>query len=152
MKVVVQRVINSSVLIDNTEEKKIDKGLMILVGFTYNDTIDDINYIIRKVLNLRIFEENNKMNLSVTDINGSILVIPQFTLYADCKKGNRPSFTNALNPEDANKLFEIFKKEILNSNLKIEYGKFGSDMKVSLINDGPVTIIIDSKEVKNEEN
>lgn len=152
MKVVVQRVINSSVLIDNTEEKKIDKGLMILVGFTYNDTIDDINYIIRKVLNLRIFEENNKMNLSVTDINGSILVIPQFTLYADCKKGNRPSFTNALNPEDANKLFEIFKKEILKSNLKIEYGKFGSDMKVSLINDGPVTIIIDSKEVKNEEN
>ena len=146
MRVIIQRVINSSVLIDDKDEKKIDKGLMILVGFTYNDTIDDINYIIRKILNLRIFEENDKMNLSVTDIMGSILVIPQFTLYADTKKGNRPSFTNALNPEDANKLFEIFKKEILQSNLKIEYGKFGSDMKVSLINDGPVTIIIDSKE------
>ena len=146
MKVVVQRVINSSVLIDNKEEKKIDKGLMILVGFTYNDTIDDINYIIKKILNLRIFEENDKMNLSVTDINGNILVIPQFTLYADCKKGNRPSFTNALEPIEANKLFEIFKEEILKSNLKIEYGKFGSDMKVSLINDGPVTIILDSKE------
>ena len=146
MKVVVQRVINSSVLIDNKEEKKIDKGLMILVGFTYNDTIDDIKYIINKIVNLRIFEENDKMNLSVTDINGNILVIPQFTLYADCKKGNRPSFTNALEPIEANKLFEIFKEEILKSNLKIEYGKFESDMKVSLINDGPVTIILDSKE------
>ena len=146
MRVVIQRVINSSVLIDSSDEKKIEQGLMILVGFTYNDTKEDINYIIKKVLNLRIFEENNKMNLSVTDINGSILVIPQFTLYADCKKGNRPSFDKALNPKEAYELFEIFKEELLKSNLKIEYGKFGSDMKVSLINDGPVTIIIDSKE------
>lgn len=152
MKVVIQRVINSSVVIDNDIEKKINNGLMILVGFTYNDTKEDIDYIIKKVLNLRIFEENSKMNLSVTDIKGDILVIPQFTLYADCKKGNRPSFTDALNPEEANKLFEIFKEEILKSNLKIEYGKFASDMKVSLINDGPVTIIIDSKEVNYEKN
>ena len=146
MKVVVQRVINSSVNIDNEINKSINKGLMILVGFTYNDTKEDIDYIIKKVLNLRIFEENNKMNLSVSDINGEILVIPQFTLYADCKKGNRPSFTNALEPNKANELFEIFKEDIIKSNLNIEYGKFGSDMKVSLINDGPVTIIIDSKE------
>lgn len=146
MKVVVQRVINSSVNIDNEINRSINKGLMILVGFTYNDTKDDIDYIVKKVLNLRIFEENDKMNLSVLDINADILVIPQFTLYADCKKGNRPSFTNALEPTKANELFEIFKEEIIKSNLNIEYGKFGSDMKVNLINDGPVTIIIDSKE------
>ena len=146
MRVIIQRVINSSVLIDNDIKKEINKGLMILVGFTYNDTKDDINYIIKKILNLRIFEENDKMNLSVSDIKGDILVIPQFTLYADCKKGNRPSFTKALEPSEANKLFEIFKEEILKSDLHIEYGKFASDMKVSLINDGPVTIIIDSKE------
>ncbi|MBQ9024505.1 MAG: D-tyrosyl-tRNA(Tyr) deacylase [Bacilli bacterium] len=146
MKVVVQRVINSSVLIDSEITKKINKGLMILVGFTYNDTKEDIDYIVRKVLNLRIFEENDKMTLSVSDIDGEILVIPQFTLYANPYKGNRPSFEKALNPKEANILFETFKEEILKSNLKIEYGKFGSDMKVSLINDGPVTIIIDSKE------
>ncbi|MBO6145250.1 MAG: D-tyrosyl-tRNA(Tyr) deacylase [Bacilli bacterium] len=145
MKVVVQRVINSSVLIDNNEERKIGKGLMVLVGFTYNDNIEDINYIIKKIVNLRIFEENDKMTLSVKDINGSILAIPQFTLYANPYKGNRPSFENALEPKEANKLFDIFKEE-LSKNIDAKYGNFGSDMKVSLINDGPVTIIIDSKE------
>lgn len=145
MKVVVQRVINSSVLIDSNMEEKIDKGLMVLVGFTYNDTIEDINYIIKKIVNLRIFEENDKMTLSVKDINGSILAIPQFTLYANPYKGNRPSFENALEPNEANKLFDIFKEE-LSKNIDAKYGKFESDMKVSLINDGPVTIIIDSKE------
>ena len=124
MKVVVQRVLKSGVLIDDEIEKNINQGLMILVGFTYNDTKEDIDYIIKKVLNLRIFEENNKLNLSVTDIKGDILVIPQFTLYADTKKGNRPSFDKALEPKEANKLFEIFKEEILKSNLNIEYGKF----------------------------
>lgn len=146
MKVVVQRVINSSVLIDNKDKKTINQGLMILVGFTYNDTKDDIDYIIKKILNLRIFEENNKMNLSVKDINGQILIVSQFTLYADVKKGNRPSFTNALEPIKARELYEIFVKSIIDSGLKTECGKFASDMKVSLINDGPVTIIIDSKE------
>lgn len=146
MKVVIQRVINSSVVIDDMETKKIDKGLMILAGFTYNDTKEDIDYIIKKIVNLRIFEENNKMNLSILNINGEILLIPQFTLYADVRKGNRPSFTNALNPKEANELFELLKKELLKTNVKIKYGKFGSDMKVNLINDGPVTIIIDSKE------
>ena len=146
MKVVVQRVINSSVNIDSIETKSINKGLMILVGFTYNDTKEDIDYIIKKIINLRIFEKDEKMNLSVLDINGDILLIPQFTLYADVKKGNRPSFTNALEPIKANELFELLKSELLKTNINIKYGKFGSDMKVSLINDGPVTIIIDSKE------
>jgi len=146
MKVVVQRVVNSSVVIDNDIKKNINQGLMILVGFTYNDNKDNIDYIVRKILNLRIFEENNKMNLSVLDIKGEILVIPQFTLYANTKKGNRPSFEKSLEPNKANELFELFKNEIIKSNLKIEFGKFASDMKVSLINDGPVTIIIDSKE------
>lgn len=145
MKVVVQRVINSSVLIDGKDEEKINKGLMVLVGFTYNDTIEDINYIIKKIVNLRIFEENDKMTLSVKDINGSVLAIPQFTLYANPYKGNRPSFENALDPKEANHLFDVFKEELSN-NIDAKYGKFASDMKVSLINDGPVTIIIDSKE------
>ena len=146
MRVVIQRVLNSSVTINNKDERKINKGLMILVGFTYNDTKEDIDYIIRKILNLRIFEENDKMNLSVNDINGEILVIPQFTLYANTKKGNRPSFENSLDPISAEKLFDITKEEFNKSNLKVEFGEFKADMKVSLINDGPVTIIIDSKE------
>lgn len=146
MKVIIQRVINSSVLIDNDVEKSINQGLMILLGMTYNDTNEDINYLVNKIVNLRIFEKDNKMNLSVKDINGSILLIPQFTLYADCKKGNRPSFKDALEPTLANTLFEEFKKELMNTDINVEYGKFASDMKVSLINDGPVTIIIDSKD------
>ena len=146
MKVIIQRVLNSSVLIDGKEEKSIDQGLMILLGMTYNDTIEDINYLINKIINLRIFEENDKMNLSVKDINGSILLIPQFTLYADCRKGNRPSFKDALEPTLASKLFDEFKNELIKTGINVEFGKFASDMKVSLINDGPVTIIIDSKE------
>lgn len=146
MKIVIQRVINSSVLIDNKKKENINKGLMILLGMTYNDDIEDINYLVNKLLNLRIFEKNNKMNLNVKDINGDILLIPQFTLYANPYEGNRPSFSDALNKEEAENLFEIFKKEILNKYLNVKFGKFGSDMKVSLINDGPVTIIIDSKE------
>lgn len=146
MKVIIQRVINSSVLIDDKEEKSIDQGLMILLGMTYNDTIEDIKYLINKIINLRIFEENDKMNLSVKDINGSILLIPQFTLYADCRKGNRPSFKDALESTLASKLFDEFKNELIKTDINVEFGKFASDMKVSLINDGPVTIIIDSKE------
>ena len=146
MKVVIQRVINSSVKIDNKEEKYINKGLMILVGFTYNDTKEDIDYMVNKITNFRIFEKDNKMDLSIKDIKGDILIIPQFTLYANPYKGNRPSFTDALTPNEADKLFEVFKEEMIKTDLNIEYGKFGSDMKVSLINDGPVTIIIDTKE------
>ena len=112
MKVVVQRVLNSSVIIDDKYEEKINKGLMILLGMTYNDGIEDIDYLVNKILNLRIFEKDNKMNLSVKDINGDILLIPQFTLYANPYDGNRPSFNDALNKEEAEKLFFIFKKKI----------------------------------------
>ncbi len=146
MKVVVQRVLKSSVLIDNEYEEKINEGLMILLGITYNDNTEDIDYLINKISNLRIFEENDKMNLSVKDINGDILLIPQFTLYANTKKGNRPSFENAMKPDEANKLFEIFKEKIIETNINTKFGKFGSHMEVSLVNNGPVTIIIDSKE------
>ena len=106
MKVVVQRVLNSSVIIDDKYEEKINKGLMILLGMTYNDGIKDIDYLVNKILNLRIFEKDNKMNLSVKDINGDILLIPQFTLYANCRHGNRPSFTDAGDPQKAEKLYE----------------------------------------------
>lgn len=146
MKVVIQRVLKSSVLIDNEYEEKINEGLMILLGITYNDNMDDINYLINKIVNLRIFEENDKMNLSVKDINGQILLIPQFTLYANTKKGNRPSFENAMKPDEASKLFDKFKEEILKTNVVTKFGKFGSHMEVSLVNNGPVTIIMDSKE------
>lgn len=147
MKVVIQRVLNSKIIIDNNEEKNIKKGLMILVGMTYNDDIEDINYLVKKILNLRIFtDENEKMNYSVSDINGDILLVPQFTLYANTRKGNRPSFENSLEPVKANELFEKFKDEILKSGLNIQFGKFGSHMEINLTNNGPVTIIIDSKE------
>ena len=147
LRVVIQRVLNSKIIIDNFEEKNINQGLMILVGMTYNDNEDDINYLIKKILNLRIFtDDNDKMNYSVSDIKGDILLVPQFTLYANTKKGNRPSFENALEPSKANELFEVFKSEIIKSGLNIEFGKFGSHMEITLTNNGPVTIIIDSKE------
>ena len=147
MKVVIQRVLDSKIIIDNKKEKNIKNGLMILVGMTYNDNEDDINYLVKKILNLRIFtDENYKMNYSVLDIKGDILLVPQFTLYANTKKGNRPSFENSLEPVKANELFEKLKLEILKSNLNIEFGEFGSHMEINLTNNGPVTIIIDSKE------
>ena len=147
MKVVIQRVLDSKIVIDNTEEKCIKNGLMILLGMTYNDNKDDIDYLVKKILNLRIFtDDNDKMNYSVSDIKGDILVAPQFTLYANTKKGNRPSFENALEPNKANELFEVFKSEIIKSGLNIVFGKFGSHMEINLTNNGPVTIIIDSKE------
>ena len=147
MRVVVQRVLESSVLIDEKEKRNIDKGLMLLVSFTYNDTIEDIDYMINKVSNLRIFDDDNgNMNLSVKDINGEILLISQFTLYADSKKGNRPSFNKCLKYELAKPLYDEFVNRFKNNYKNIKTGEFGSDMKVSLINDGPVTIIIDTKE------
>lgn len=146
MKVVVQRVKNSSVTVNNEIKGKINQGLCLLVGFTEGDTIDDINYMIKKIVNLRIFDdENGIMNKSVLDINGKILSISQFTLYANTKKGNRPSYINALNGNDAVKLYNKF-NELLNERVKVETGLFGADMKVEILNDGPVTIIIDSKE------
>lgn len=150
MKIVVQRVDNAKVTIDNTKEEKISKGLMILVGFTYNDNINDIEYIVKKILNLRIFEDdNNKMNYSVKDINGEILIVSQFTLYANVYEGNRPSFKDALEYNSAKLLFDLLVEDLKKAKLIIKTGKFGSDMKISLINNGPVTIIIDSKERKS---
>lgn len=146
MRLVIQRAKEGSVSFDNTVNS-ISKGLVVLLGMTNGDTIDDINYLVRKLINLRIFEDSdNKMNLSVKDINGSILLVSQFTLYASTKDGNRPSFTNAMGYEESEKLYELFKEELSKTGIDYKTGKFGADMKVSLINDGPVTIIIDSKE------
>lgn len=145
MKVVVQRVKSSSVTIDNKLYNSINKGLIVLVGFTEGDNTSDIDYIVKKIVNLRIFDdESGIMNKSIIDIKGSILSISQFTLYADTKKGNRPSYINALNGNIATKLYDEFNNK-LKSFVNTKTGIFGSDMQVSLINDGPVTIIIDSK-------
>jgi len=146
MRLVIQRCKEASVSYDNVTNS-IDKGLVVLLGMTNGDSIEDINYLVKKLVNLRIFEDSdNKMNYSVKDINGSILLVSQFTLYASTKDGNRPSFTNALNYNDSEELYESFKKELSKTDINYKTGSFGSDMKVSLINDGPVTIIIDSKE------
>lgn len=145
MKVVVQRVKSSSVTIDNKIYNSIDKGLMVLVGFTEGDNTSDIDYIVKKIVNLRIFDdESGIMNKSIIDTKGSILSISQFTLYADTKKGNRPSYINALNGNIATKLYDEFNNKLKNL-VNTKTGIFGSDMQVSLINDGPITIIIDSK-------
>ena len=145
MKVIVQRVKSSSVTIDNKLYNSIDKGLMVLVGFTEGDNTSDIDYIVKKIVNLRIFDdESGVMNKSIIDIEGSILSISQFTLYADTKKGNRPSYINALNGSIATKLYDEFNNKLKNF-VNTKTGIFGSDVQVSLINDGPVTIIIDSK-------
>lgn len=145
MKVVVQRVSEAHVKVDDEIVGKIEKGFMLLVGIDENDEKADADWITQKILNLRIFgDENDKLNLSVKDVEGEILCISQFTLIADYKKGNRPSFIKAAKPDKAIPLFEYFKTELSKSGLKIESGIFGTDMKVSLINDGPVTIVIDS--------
>ena len=145
MKVVIQRVSEASVKVDGELVGEINKGYMLLIGIDENDENTDADWLVQKILNLRIFgDENGKMNLSIQDINGEILCISQFTLIADYKKGNRPSFIKAAKPEKAIPLFEHFKQEIAKSGLKTESGIFGADMKVSLINDGPVTIVMDS--------
>ena len=147
MKVVVQRSKKSKVTINNKVNGSINKGYVLLVGFTHGDTTDIVDKMINKILNLRIFEdENDKMNLSIKDIDGSILSISQFTLYADSKKGNRPSFINAMKPDEASKLYDYFNQE-LSKYIEVNTGIFGTDMKVEIYNDGPVTIILDSDEL-----
>ena len=144
MKVVVQKVLNASVVVNKEEVGKINSGLLIFVGFTHNDDISNIKYIVNKIVNLRVFEDsNNVMNLSALELNKELLVVSQFTLYADTSKGNRPSYINSLKHEEANVLYDLFVEELKKSNLKVETGIFRSDMKVSLINDGPTTIIIE---------
>ncbi|MGU3377257.1 D-aminoacyl-tRNA deacylase [Chryseobacterium sp. M5A1_1a] len=145
MKIVVQRVSEAHVKVDGKMVGEIGKGLMLLVGIDENDEKTDADWLVQKVLNLRIFgDDDDKLNLSVKDISGEILCISQFTLIADYKKGNRPSFIKAAKPDKAIPLFDYFKEEIKKSGLKTESGIFGADMKVSLINDGPVTIVMDS--------
>lgn len=145
MKIVIQRVSEASVKVDGKIVGEIGKGLMLLVGIDENDEKTDVDWLVQKVLHLRIFgDEDDKLNLSVKDISGEILCISQFTLIADYKKGNRPSFIKAAKPDKAVPLFDYFKEEIAKSGLKTESGIFGADMKVSLINDGPVTIVMDS--------
>jgi len=145
MKAVIQRVSEASVKVDGKIVGEISKGLMLLIGIDEQDEKTDADWLIQKILNLRIFgDENEKLNLSVKDISGEILCISQFTLIADYKKGNRPSFIKAAKPDKAIPLFDYFKEEIAKSGLNIESGIFGADMKVSLINDGPVTIVMDS--------
>ena len=147
MKVLVQRSKNSKVTIDGKVNGQIDHGYVLLVGFTNGDNETIIDKMINKILNIRKFEdENEKMNLSILDTKGSILSISQFTLYANAKEGRRPSFTNALNPTDASKLYDIF-NEKLRSQIHTETGIFGADMKVEIYNDGPVTIMLDSDEL-----
>ncbi|AKK73080.1 D-aminoacyl-tRNA deacylase [Chryseobacterium gallinarum] len=145
MKIVIQRVSQANVKVDGKIVGEIGKGLMLLTGIDENDDKADADWLVQKVLNLRIFgDEEDKLNLSVRDISGEILCISQFTLIADYKKGNRPSFIKAAKPDKAVPLFDYFKEELAKSGLKTESGIFGADMKVSLTNDGPVTIVMDS--------
>ena len=147
MKVVIQRVTKASVTIGNIKVASIQKGLLILLGIVNDDTQEDINWLVRKITNLRIFnDENGVMNTSLLDINGEVIVVSQFTLHASTKKGNRPSYIKAAKPEVAIPLYETFVSTLENEiSSKVQTGQFGADMKVELLNDGPVTIIIDSK-------
>ena len=147
MRVLIQRSRNSKVTIDGKVNGKIDKGYVLFVGFTDGDNEKIIDKMINKIVNLRIFEdENGKMNLSILDTGGDILSVSQFTLYADCSEGRRPSFTKAMNPDEATKLYDLFNKK-LSEILHVETGIFGADMKVEIYNDGPVTIMLDSKDI-----
>lgn len=147
MRVVVQRVLKANVEIEKKIHSQISKGLLVFVGIEEIDTIEDVTWLARKIVNLRIFDDENKvMNYSVKEIDGEILVVSQFTLHALTKKGNRPSYVRAARPEIAIPLYECFIKELtLELGKQINTGVFGADMKIALINDGPVTILIDSK-------
>lgn len=146
MRVVVQRVKYSKVVVDGELIGEINKGLNVLLGISREDTLEDLSYIKDKVLNLRIFEdENGKLNKSLMDIGGDLLVVSQFTLYGDCRKGRRPSFIEALGGEEAEKIYEEFVRQCRQVVPKVETGKFGADMMVTIENDGPVTLMIDSK-------
>ena len=144
MKIVVQRVKNAQVDVEGNTVGKIGVGFLVLLGVTHGDTKEQADYLVKKLCNLRVFtDENDKMNLSIKDVNGQLLIVSQFTLYADCSNGNRPSFTEAAKPDQANELYEYFCKQCEKNEIHVEKGIFGADMKVSLLNDGPVTVIIE---------
>ncbi len=148
MKIVIQRVLEASVTIDGNLQGKIGKGYLLLVGISNEDTKEIADKMLEKTAKLRIFEdENGKTNLSIADVSGEVLMVSQFTLYADCKKGNRPSFIGAGKPDMAEELYQYMLKKGEELFGKVACGVFGADMKVSLINDGPFTIVLDSKEI-----
>lgn len=147
MKIVLQRVKHAQVNIDNNTVGKINEGLLLFIGIGNNDNESIADRLVKKVCNLRIFEdENQKMNKSIKDTGGELLVVSQFTLYADCKNGNRPSFTNACEPKKANEIYEYFKSKCMEEVKIVESGIFGADMKIELLNDGPVTIILEEEQ------
>lgn len=147
MKAVIQRAKDATVTIDGKVRGEIDYGIVVLLGVTHEDKEEDIDYIANKIVNMRIFEdENDKMNLSLLDVGGSILSISQFTLYGDTRKGRRPSFVHAAKPEQANKLYEKFNEVLRSKGVQVETGEFGAMMDVRLTNAGPVTLVIDSKD------
>lgn len=144
MKALVQRVKQASVTVEGKEVSKIEKGFLVFVGITHTDTEKEADYLVKKVINLRVFEdEKGKMNLSLKDVKGKILIVSQFTLYGNCENGNRPSFTEAAKPEIANPLYKYFCSKCEQEGIEVQKGIFGADMKVGLINDGPVTIILE---------
>ncbi len=148
MKVIIQRVSHGEVLIEKKIKRSINKGFVVLVGFGHDDKLEIVNKVVDKLIGLRIFEdENQKMNLSLRDVDGEILSISQFTLYANCKKGRRPSFIDAGKPDVSKELYDYFNKIIIEAGIHLEQGEFGANMEVSLCNDGPVTIILDSNEL-----
>ena len=148
MRFVIQRVTQSSVSIDGTVIGKIGKGLLVLIGVAEEDTEETADKLVRKLTGLRVFEdENGKTNLSLADVKGELLLISQFTLYANCKKGNRPSFTEAGSPQKANALYEYIIAKCRENVPIVETGSFGAEMKVSLVNDGPFTLMLDSREL-----
>ena len=149
MRVLVQKSLEASVKVDGEILGSIDSGLVLLVGFTEGDNDEIIDKMISKTINLRIFEdENGVMNKSFLEVGGSILSISQFTLYADTRKGRRPSYLKALNGEKSVLLYDLFNKKLKDMNIDVQTGKFGADMKVSLVNDGPTTIMLDSEDYK----
>lgn len=144
MKLVIQRVKNAKVEVENKIVGNIEKGFLVLIGITHSDTREIADYLVKKLCNLRVFEDKNrKMNLGLKDIGGELLIVSQFTLYADCTQGNRPSFTKAAKPDFANELYEYFCNECKKNNIKVEQGIFGAEMEVTLVNDGPVTIVLE---------
>ena len=147
MKVVIQRVKEAKVEVENKVVGKIEKGFLVFLGITHTDTKEQADYLVKKLCNLRVFtDREGKMNLGLKEVVGELLIVSQFTLYADCSKGRRPSFVNAMKPDEATKLYD-YMNEKLKSLVHTETGIFGADMKVEIYNDGPVTIILDSKEL-----